>query len=78
MELINESELKAHLMRTDDAFRDLDHQHHQYDEQLVALEAKPYLTNDEQVEEVRLKKLKLQMKDQMRAILSRYKEQHVS
>ena len=78
MELLNEADLKAHLMQTDESFRQLYQRHHEYDEQLVALEARPYLTEHEQVEEVRLKKLKLQMKDQMRSIMSRYREQHVS
>ncbi len=78
MELINEAELKAHLMQTDEGFRDLVSRHHDYDVKITELESKHHLTGDEQMEEIRLKKLKLQMKDQMRAVMSRYKEQHVS
>jgi uncharacterized protein YdcH (DUF465 family) len=77
MELTNEAELKAHLMQTDETFRDLVTRHHDYDIKIEELESKHLLTGDEQMEEIRLKKLKLQMKDQMRAIMSRYKEQHV-
>ena len=78
METMNEIELKAHLISTDDNFRTLSERHHEFDEKLVALEAKPHLSVEEQMEEVRLKKLKLSTKDQMREIMSRYKSQHVS
>ena len=41
----------------------LHEQHHQYAQRLEQLLQKPYLSEDEQIEEVRLKKLKLQAKD---------------
>ena len=41
-----------------------------YAAELDRLAAKPFLTEEEQVEEIRLKKLKLRLKDQMAAILS--------
>jgi len=74
----NQEGLKAHLMSTDEEFRKLADEHHQYHEQLEGLEAKSVLTDQEQVEEHRLKKLKLHLKDQMNAIMSRYKAQHVA
>jgi len=76
MEILTEVELKAHLTQTDDAFRSLSAKHTEYDQRLMALEAKTHLTVDEQMEEVRLKKLKLHAKDQMREIMARYKEAH--
>jgi uncharacterized protein YdcH (DUF465 family) len=39
------------------------------------LESRPYLSEDEKIEEVRLKKLKLRLKDQMAEILNRYRAQ---
>jgi uncharacterized protein YdcH (DUF465 family) len=72
-----QEELKTHLMQSDDEFRQLAEQHHRYHEQLEALEAKSHLTPQEEVEEHRLKKVKLQLKDQMNEIISRYRTQHV-
>ena len=77
METPNE-ELKAHLMETDDQFRQLAQQHTEYAKQLDALEALPHLSDQEQVEEHRLKKLKLRLKDQMQEMMSRYRAEHVA
>ena len=74
---VTQDELKAHLMATDEHFRELATQHHEYDEKLQQLEAKHALTEDEQLEEVRLKKQKLRLKDEMAEIMSRYKTQSV-
>jgi hypothetical protein len=43
----------------------LEQQHRHYSEQLEALLQKPYPSEQEQLEEVRLKKLKLYVKDQL-------------
>lgn len=73
-----QEELKAHLMKTDEEFRRLAEQHALYHQQLEALEAKAHLSTEEEVEEHRLKKLKLHLKDQMNAIVSRYRAQNVA
>ena len=73
-----QEELKAHLMQTDEEFRRLAEQHMQYHELLEALEAKSHLTPQEEVEEHKLKKLKLHLKDEMNQIMSRYRAQHVA
>ncbi len=77
MENLAQEELKAHLMATDDEFRRLCEEHSEYDEKLEALEAKHALTEQDQMEEVHLKKLKLHVKDQMTEILNRKKPAHV-
>ncbi len=64
-------ELKRTLLENDDEFRRLATQHHDLDEKLHNLATRPYLSAPEQLEEVTLKKRKLQLKDQMESILRR-------
>ncbi len=73
-----QDELKAHLMQTSEAFRNLNNQHHEYDVLVEKLESKPSLSAEEEIEEHRLKKLKLRLKDQMEQIMSEYRLQHAS
>jgi len=78
MERNAQEELKAHLMETNEEFRQLAAEHCDYDKKLEALEALPHLTDQEKLEEVRLKKLKLRLKDQMEAMLSHNRPQQVA
>ncbi|HYK49744.1 MAG TPA: DUF465 domain-containing protein [Terriglobales bacterium] len=59
---------KDQLLASHDEFRKLAQEHTQYAERLDSLTLKRYLTEDEKLEEVRLKKLKLRLKDQMESI----------
>ena len=70
MEQPNE-ELKAHLMATDQQFRALAEEHAQFHKQLETIEAKEHLTLEDEAEEIRLKKQKLRLKDEMNAIMAR-------
>jgi uncharacterized protein len=72
------TELKAHLMATSEEFRQLAAQHAEYDRQLDAIEAKPHVTPEDEVEEHRIKKLKLRVKDQMNQILAHSKAEKVA
>jgi len=78
MERNAQEELKAHLMESNDEYRRLASQHLELAKSLDALEALPHLTHEEQLEETRLKKMKLRLKDQMEAILSQYRSQQVA
>jgi uncharacterized protein len=69
-------ELKAHLVQTEEGFRLLVTQHCEYKKQLEALSSRPYLSPEEQLDETRIKKLKLRLKDQMQEIMDRYRQQH--
>ncbi len=62
-------DLKHRLVETNEEFRELAFKHHSLDDRLHELEAKPYLSDAEQVEEVSLKKRKLLIKDRMETIL---------
>ncbi len=63
------------LLASHDEFRKLATEHTQYDERLGSLTQKRYLTDDEKLEEIRLKKLKLRLKDQMESIERQYRLQ---
>jgi len=54
---------------SDDArLRQLSADHHSLDDRLKHLATKPHLSDDEQLEEVRLKKEKLRLKDQIESL----------
>ena len=78
MERNAQEQYKAYLMETNAEFRQLAAEHCDYDKKLEALEALPHLTDQEKLEEVRLKKLKLRLKDQMEAMLSHSRPQQVA
>ena len=78
MEQNAQEDVKAHLMQTNEHFRHLMSQHHQYDGLVEALESKHVLTPEEEIEEHRLKKVKLRLKDQMEQMVSEYKFQHAA
>ncbi len=61
------------LVRTDEEYRQLEAEHHHYESRLGELAQKPVLSDDEQVEEITLKKKKLQLKDRMQEIARRYR-----
>jgi len=56
---------REQLLTGHDQFQRLVQEHSQYSQRLESLTQKRYLTEDEKLEEVRLKKLKLRLKDQM-------------
>jgi len=66
---------KDQLLASHDEFRRLATEHTRYAQQLDLLTQKRYLTEDEKMEEVRLKKLKLRLKDQMESIERQYRQQ---
>jgi uncharacterized protein YdcH (DUF465 family) len=67
-------DLKELLLQTDEEFHQLAAKHHELDNRLSELTSKPYRSEPERVEEVTLKKRKLQIKDRMEDILRRYRE----
>jgi uncharacterized protein YdcH (DUF465 family) len=67
--------LKDELLRTDEEFHNLAVRHHELEDRLHELTAKHYLSEPEQVEEVTLKKRKLQLKDRMEDILRRHRRE---
>lgn len=70
---MTQEEIKTHLMATSEEFRRLVAQHADYHQKLEGLSSRHYLTSEEQVEEVQLKKLKLRLKDQMQQVMDRHR-----
>jgi uncharacterized protein YdcH (DUF465 family) len=78
MDRNTQEEIKAHLMQTNEHFRHIMERHHEYDRLVDILEGKSVLTPEEELEEHRLKKVKLQLKDEMEQIVSEYRLQQVA
>ncbi len=57
--------VREQLLASNDEFRKLAEEHSNYNQRLESLANKKYLSEDEKVEIVRLKKLKLRLKDEM-------------
>jgi len=66
-------ELKQELIATNEEFSRLSREHSEHKRKLEELYSHPHLTDEDRIEEIRLKKLKLSLKDQMERILQRYK-----
>jgi uncharacterized protein YdcH (DUF465 family) len=64
------------LLTSHDEFRRLVQEHSQYSQRLDSLTQKRYLSEDEKLEEVRLKKLKLRLKDQMESIERQFRQEY--
>ncbi|HEY8551386.1 MAG TPA: YdcH family protein [Vicinamibacterales bacterium] len=73
-----ESDLREKLLQTDEEFRALSEKHHELDVRLHELGMRPYLSESEQIEEITLKKRKLQLKDRMEDILRRHLHESVA
>ena len=63
-------------LQLDEELNQLAAKHHELEDRLHELTAKQYLSEPEQVEEVTLKKRKLQLKDRMEDILRRRRQEH--
>ncbi|MBZ5629335.1 MAG: DUF465 domain-containing protein [Acidobacteriia bacterium] len=63
------------LIAGNEEFRRLVTEHSQHSQRLDSLTQKRYLSEDEKIEEVRLKKLKLRLKDQMESLERQFRLQ---
>jgi uncharacterized protein YdcH (DUF465 family) len=79
MDITSADMLKEELIDRDPAFRELAREHNRYEQRLSELSALAYPSDEEQLEEVTLKKKKLALKDQMYSIMMQHqKTQSVS
>lgn len=73
---MDEAHAKEYLLQNDHEFRQLAQRHRDYERQLEELQSKPYLNEQEQLEETVIKKKKLVIKDQMQLLIYRYQTEH--
>jgi hypothetical protein len=69
------SQVRDVLLNQNDEFRRLATEHSQYSQRLDALTQKRFLSEDEKIEEIRLKKLKLRLKDQMERLEQQFRRE---
>jgi len=74
MDLTNTDSMKEELMMKDAEFRELAREHGRYEARLSELSSLAYPNDQEQLEEMTLKKKKLAVKDQMQEIMLRYQQ----
>ena len=74
MDITTADLLKEELMNRDPEFRELAREHTRYEERLSELTALAYPSDEEQLEEVTLKKKKLVLKDQMYSIMMQHQK----
>jgi len=66
--------VREQLLASSDEFRKLADEHSNYSQRLEFLTNKKYLSEEEKVEEIRLKKLKLRLKDEMESFQVRTRQ----
>jgi uncharacterized protein len=74
MDTVSTDSLKEELMTRDPEFRELAREHTKYEQRLSELSALTYPSDEEQLEEITLKKKKLALKDQMYSIILQYQK----
>ena len=74
MEITNTDNLREQLIAIDPEFRELAREHGRYEQRLSELSSLQYPNDEEQLEEITLKKKKLAVKDQMHAIMLRHQK----
>jgi hypothetical protein len=74
MDITTTDMLKEELINRDPEFRELAREHTRYEQRLSELSALAYPSDEEQLEEVTLKKKKLALKDQMYSMMLQHQK----
>lgn len=78
MDKFSQEELKAYLIQSNEEFRALAEKHAEYARLIDEIESKSHLTEEDEIEEHRLKKLKLHLKDLMQQHMNRHRASQVA
>ena len=73
--MMKEEEIKEHLMSADPEFRRLVEEHKLHEGRLHDLHNRHHMTEQDHLEEIRLKKRKLQLKDQMNSLIQKFRNE---
>ena len=76
MDMSTADPVRDELLKSNQNFRELVHQHEDFEKRLGELAHLTYPNDDEQLEEVTLKKKKLLIKDEIYAILQQHAVSH--
>ena len=76
MDMSTADAVRDELIKSNSAFRDLVHQHQDFEARLSELAHLTYPNDDEQLEEITLKKKKLAIKDEIYSIMQQQAVSH--
>lgn len=76
MDMSTVDPVRDELIKSNSAFRDLVHQHQDFEARLNELAHLTYPNDDEQLEEITLKKRKLLIKDEIYAMMQQHAVSH--
>jgi len=76
MDMSTTESVKEELMKQSQTFRDLVQQHQTYEERLSELASLTYPSETEQIEEITIKKKKLNVKDEIYAMMAEFQKSH--
>lgn len=68
-------DIREYLLESSEQFKELAREHSAYDEKLSHLLKRNFLSEEERLEEVNLKKLKLKVKDRMEQMIQAHRQQ---
>jgi uncharacterized protein YdcH (DUF465 family) len=78
MSIADRDEMKKELISTDEEFRRLSEEHQRSERRLEEIQQKSLLSQDDEIEEKKIKLHKLMLKDRMEEILRAHRESRVS
>lgn len=76
MDMSTADPVRDELLKSNPAFRELVHQHDDFEQRLSELAHLSFPSDDEQLEEVTLKKKKLAVKDEIYAMIQQHSVSH--